>query len=212
MSDDGSPFDPFGRSERTIIRPNPAGAGGSRRRASTASPPRRRQPAAGSPSGAGAGTNGRWTPPPQVHARRQPPERRRAVVAAPRRADHAEREPGACGPPAPLLLLLGRLRADRCCAPSPPQLHGAGRRSDPGLRARRPRRRRLGRADADREIRALRHRRRHRPEHPGRGPAGLDAVQHAEPLLRRAHRRRPLLRGARPGEGRSRASTTRCWS
>ena len=61
MSDGGSPFDPFGRSERTIIRPNPAGRG--RRTA-----PARRAPAAVPPpapdlrrtrrSASGQATNG----------------------------------------------------------------------------------------------------------------------------------------------------------
>ena len=62
------------------------------------------------------------------------------------------------------------------------------------------------------EIHALRHRRRHRPEHPDRGPACLDPIQHAEPLLRRAHRRRPVLRGAGQGAEGSAASTIRCSS
>ena len=62
-----------------------------------------------------------------------------------------------------------------------------------------------------REIHSLRHRRRHRPEHPDRRPPRLDAVQHAQPLLRRAHRRRALLRGARPALKRP-ADQLRCWN
>ncbi|MDP3600162.1 MAG: type VI secretion system protein TssL, partial [Bosea sp. (in: a-proteobacteria)] len=44
MSDPGSPSDPFGRSDRTIIRPNPAG-----RRAPLPSRPAQATPAAPSP-------------------------------------------------------------------------------------------------------------------------------------------------------------------
>ena len=98
----------------------------------------------------------------------------------------------------PLLLLLGRLRVALLQgvvrAPD-----GAGRRRDHVLREGNPLRRHPRAAGEHREIHSLRHRRRHRPEHPDRRPACVDPIQHAEPLLRRAHRRRAVLRGAGKG-------------
>src|SRR5262249_19498595 len=70
---------------------------------------------------------------------------------------------------------------------------GASRRRHQIFRAGNSLRRHLGSAGEFRQIYHLRDRRRYRPEHPDRGPPRLDAIQHAEPFLRRAHRRRALL-------------------
>ena len=96
----------------------------------------------------------------------------------------------------PLLLLLGRLRVAllrASFASLMEQVADAIKFFEKDIRSAGI----SGAAGQHRQIHSLRHRRRHRPEHPDRGPPRLDAIQHAQPLLRRAHRRRAVLRGAR---------------
>ena len=109
----------------------------------------------------------------------------------------------------PLLLLLGRLRA---AAPAGPlrEPDGPGRPVDPEIRARHRGRRRAGRSGQDGQVHPLRHGRRHRAEHPGRGPARVEPLQHARDVLRRACRRRALLRARRARQASTPSSTIRC--
>lgn len=126
MSDPGSPSDPFGRSDRTIIRPNPAG-----RRALAPSRPAPVQPAPtpyappSAPSPGVPGTGEEWLSTPQPAAPRPaaPPPGpaggallRREQLLTPN-ANPLLRAAG------PLLLLLGRLRSSLSSAP-PAQLLG----------------------------------------------------------------------------------------
>jgi len=122
MSDQGSPSDPFGRSDRTIIRPNPAG----RRAPAPSHPATPAQPAPGVPSpgvpspGVSPGVPGtgeEWLSTPQPMAPRpvNPPP---SSASLPKRdqlltpsANPLLRAAG------PLLLLLGRLRAALSSAP-----------------------------------------------------------------------------------------------
>jgi len=122
MSDPGSPSDPFGRSDRTIIRPNSAG-----RRAPLpsrpASPPPAGAPAPHAPPPAPSpgvpGSGDEWIsaapPPPQRQATPPPapaaslPQRDRLLTP---NANPLLRAAG------PLLLLLGRLRSSLSSAPS----------------------------------------------------------------------------------------------
>lgn len=127
MSDPGSPSDPFGRSDRTIIKPNPAG-----RRAPL--PSRPAQPAAAAPSPYAApagpspgvpGTGDEWLSTPQPMAPRPaPPSPAPAGGPLPGRdqllTPNANPLLRAAGP---LLLLLGRLRSQLSSAP-PAQLLG----------------------------------------------------------------------------------------
>ncbi len=190
MSDSDSPS---GRGDRTIIRPNP----GARRPAApmpaSAAPAAPGAPAAAPPPagrrgiGGGvdqdrSGTAGR----PGAAARRRPQGRRPG--RAQREPDHARGGSAAAA---------ARAAARRAAARAVRQPDGAGRRRGKILREGHPLRRHPGGAGQPRQIHPLRHRRRHRPEHPDRGPPRLDAIQHAQPLLRRAHRRRAVLRRAR---------------
>lgn len=128
MSDPGSPSDPFGRSERTIIRPNPGGrrvpppAQAPAQAATPQAPPPYTPPSAPSPGVPGGGDE--WmspsapvappraaAPPPQSGAL---PERERMLTP---NANPLLRAAG------PLLLLLGRLRAALSSAP-PAQIIG----------------------------------------------------------------------------------------
>ena len=76
MSDGGSPFDPFGRSDRTIIRPNPAAAAGPRRRRPRPQPARR---------SAAAGAAARRPRTSALGHRRRPPRRRAPQAPRPTR-------------------------------------------------------------------------------------------------------------------------------
>ena len=126
MSDPGSPSDPFGRSDRTIIRPNPAG-----RRAPlpsrpapapAASPAPYEAPAVASPGVPGSGDD--WMSASAAPSRPAPlpqptpggPLSRREQLLTPN-ANPLLRAAG------PLLLLLGRLRSSLSSAP-PAQLLG----------------------------------------------------------------------------------------
>lgn len=122
MSDPGSPSDPFGRSERTIIRPNPGG-----RRASLPTPPAASEPIppaqqsptppqASSPGVPGTGDEWMSTPAPAPPRPQAPPPP--AGQSLPRREQlltpNANPLLRAAGP---LLLLLGRMRANLSNAP-----------------------------------------------------------------------------------------------
>jgi type VI secretion system protein ImpK len=112
MSDGGSPFDPFGRSERTIIRPNPAGR---RPNPAAAPPPAAPPPAPPTPP---AAADEAWaTTPAPVQRNAAPAERRRAVVL---RRDEliTPNESPLMRAAGPLLLLLGRLRVSLLRAPA----------------------------------------------------------------------------------------------
>ncbi len=120
MSDPGSPSDPFGRSARTIIRPNPAG-----RRAPPPLPPASSAPPAPAPASASPGVPGsgdEWLS--AAAAPRQPPPPAAAGSPFPLRQQlitpNANPLLRAAGP---LLLLLGRLRSSLSSAP-PAQLLG----------------------------------------------------------------------------------------
>ncbi len=126
MSDSGSPSDPFGRSDRTIIRPNPAG-----RRAPLPSRPAQAAPAAPSPYAAPSapspgvpGTGDEWLSTPQPFPQRPAPAPPPAGGPLPGREQlltpNANPLLRAAGP---LLLLLGRLRSQLSSAP-PAQLLG----------------------------------------------------------------------------------------
>ena len=123
MSDPGSPSDPFGRSERTIIRPNPGG-----RRAPL--PPAPAAPAPGAPqapqpyqppqvpSPGVPGTGDEWMSQPAPIPQRQAPPPPAGGQSLPRRdqllTPNANPLLRAAGP---LLLLLGRMRANLSNAP-----------------------------------------------------------------------------------------------
>lgn len=122
MSDPGSPSDPFGRSERTIIRPNPGG-----RRASLPTPPAASEPIppaqqsptppqTSSPGVPGTGDEWMSTPAPAPPRPQAPPPP--AGQSLPRREQlltpNANPLLRAAGP---LLLLLGRMRANLSNAP-----------------------------------------------------------------------------------------------
>ncbi|MFJ5368709.1 type VI secretion system protein TssL, long form [Bosea sp. CER48] len=123
MSDPGSPSDPFGRSERTIIRPNPGG-----RRAPLPQPPVAPQPLPSAPqphapsqapSPGVPGTGDEWmSSPAPVPQRPQAPPPPGGGQALPRREQlltpNANPLLRAAGP---LLLLLGRMRANLSNAP-----------------------------------------------------------------------------------------------
>ncbi len=109
MSDKGSPSDPFGRSERTIIRPNPGG-----RRAAPAPPPSQ-SPSQPLPGPAAAGDDWAETPPP-APAPAAAPERQRAPILR-REQLLTPNENPVMRAAAPLLLLLGRLRVSLMRAP-----------------------------------------------------------------------------------------------
>ena len=198
MSDERSPVRPFGRGDRTIIRPNP----GARRPAAPAAPAASARSGAqvSSPPPPPAAPTEDWlsTPPAAASARRSRRAARRRRLRL-RRAGRAEREPDHAGGGAAAAAARAPARraAARLFASLMEQVAEAIKFFENDIRS-------AGIPEQQaqhREIHAVRHRRRHRPEHPDRGPARLDAVQHAEPLLRRAHRRRPLLRGAGPRQG-----------
>ena len=108
----------------------------------------------------------------------------------------------------------GRAAADPARAAAPAYRRHAGRAADEPCRAGDHRVREEDRGDAGvhaargagRQIRAVRHRRRHRPEPAGHRPACLDAVQHAGAVLPGAHLGRRLLRGAEQGARQSGAA------
>lgn len=123
MSDQGSPSDPFGRSDRTIIRPNPAG-----RRAPLpsrpAQPPAQPAPSPYMPPQVASpgvpGTGDEWlSAPPPVPQRQAPPPPPVSGGPLPGRAQlltpNANPFLRAGGP---LLLLLGRLRSSLSSAPA----------------------------------------------------------------------------------------------
>ncbi|CAH1660509.1 Outer membrane protein ImpK/VasF, OmpA/MotB domain [Hyphomicrobiales bacterium] len=123
MSDPGSPSDPFGRSERTIIRPNPGG-----RRAPLPSAPAAPAPSAPqapqpyqppqAPSPGVPGTGDEWMSQPAPTPQRQTPPPPTGGQSLPRRdqllTPNANPLLRAAGP---LLLLLGRMRANLSNAP-----------------------------------------------------------------------------------------------
>ncbi|MDP3410990.1 type VI secretion system protein TssL, long form [Bosea sp. (in: a-proteobacteria)] len=126
MSDPGSPSDPFGRSDRTIIRPNPAG-----RRAPLPSRPAQATPAAPTPyappAAASPGVPGGsddWISAAQPAPPRPAPPPGPAAGPLPGRGQLLT--PNAnplLRAASPLLLLLGRLRSQLSSAP-PAQLLG----------------------------------------------------------------------------------------
>jgi type VI secretion system protein ImpK len=126
MSDPGSPSDPFGRSDRTIIRPNPAG-----RRAPLPSRPAQATPAAPSPYAPPApaspgvpGGSDDWISAAQPAPPRPAPPPGPAAGPLPGRGQLLT--PNAnplLRAASPLLLLLGRLRSQLSSAP-PAQLLG----------------------------------------------------------------------------------------
>ncbi len=126
MSDPGSPSDPFGRSDRTIIRPNPAG-----RRAPLPSRPAQATPAApgpyAPPAAASPGVPGGsddWISAAQPAPPRPAPPPGPAAGPLPGRGQLLT--PNAnplLRAASPLLLLLGRLRSQLSSAP-PAQLLG----------------------------------------------------------------------------------------
>jgi type VI secretion system protein ImpK len=106
MSGGGSPSDPFGRSERTIIRPNPAG-----RRAEPTRPATEPAP---DPRSAPGGDE--WATSPQPQSPPEPAESRRPVVLRREELITPNQSP-VMRAAAPLLLLLGRLRVALLRAP-----------------------------------------------------------------------------------------------
>ncbi|MGX5734123.1 type VI secretion system protein TssL, long form [Bosea thiooxidans] len=123
MSDPGSPSDPFGRSERTIIRPNPGGrraplppAPATPVPASAPGPQPYAPPQAPSPGVPGTGDEWMSTPAPATPRPQAPPPP--AGQSLPRREQlltpNANPLLRAAGP---LLLLLGRMRANLSNAP-----------------------------------------------------------------------------------------------
>ena len=236
--------DPFGRRDRTIIRPNPGG-----RRPTPSSPPdrarrlscaARRRRAAGLDANAagplsGAPTRRRPTPRRLTRPRliRRPPRRKRPAQGGQANWDGWMTSPtpppvlpylqqnAAAAPMTPAPIVAARVgrsghrrrqpadarrRVAAAAARAAARLavarrrrptDGSGRAGDPAIRNRCARRRRPGRPGQRRQIRARRLRRRHRSEPAQRRSPDLDAVQHARALLRRAHRRREILSGAR---------------
>ncbi|HEV2555677.1 MAG TPA: type VI secretion system protein TssL, long form [Bosea sp. (in: a-proteobacteria)] len=118
MSDPGSPSDPFGRSDRTIIRPNPAGrrAPLPSRPATPAAPTPYAPPAAASPGVPGGSDD--WISASQPAPPRPAPPPGPAAGPLPGRdqllTPNANPLLRAAGP---LLLLLGRLRSQLSSAP-----------------------------------------------------------------------------------------------
>ncbi len=115
MSDRDRPFDPFGRSDRTIIRPNPGG----RRPAPPAPdmpPPLPATPVSMPQPGDEWVTAATPAPPPAAPRRGEPPGGQQYVL---RRSElDAPNESPMMRAAGPLLLLLGRLRANLVHAPS----------------------------------------------------------------------------------------------
>ena len=165
---------------------------------------------AGMPA-AGSRTTGRIAAPmrpaqnrqaiPETERRRRSRRRRRIPLEVALSAPDAVEFPAAnpiTAAAAPLLILLGRLRLHIVDMQAVPLMnHVASSITEfekKILEAGVPPRRGAGR-----QIRALRHRRRHRPEPARHRPARLDAVQHAGAVLPGAHLRRRLLRGAEQG-------------
>lgn len=121
MSDPGSPSDPFGRSERTIIRPNPGGRRaplppGPAKPAAPQAPPPYQPPQVASPGVPGNGDE--WMSQPSPMPQRPAPSAPVGGQALPRRdqllTPNANPLLRAAGP---LLLLLGRMRANLSNAP-----------------------------------------------------------------------------------------------
>jgi type VI secretion system protein ImpK len=116
MSDPGSPSDPFGRSDRTIIRPNPAG-----RRAPLPSRPAQAAPAPYAPPAAASpgvpGGSDDWISATPASPRPAPPP---GPVSGPLPGRDQLLTPNAnplLRAAGPLLLLLGRLRSQLSSAP-----------------------------------------------------------------------------------------------
>jgi type VI secretion system protein ImpK len=117
MSGSGSPFDPFGRNERTIIRPNPAGRRAESRPSAPMAPMPPLPAAPSPPSPQPTGDEWATTPapmPPSVAA--EPMERQRAVILR-REELITPNENPVMRTAGPLLLLLGRLRVALLRAP-----------------------------------------------------------------------------------------------
>ena len=213
--------DPFGRSDRTIIRPNPAGR--------RTPPPSPGDPAAGSPAGGAAPASTPTppvaypTPPPAAPSNApliRPGAARMGRLDEPASAEQPlcrSRGVGADDAGAPVAACVRRPRHGGCepahaggrvasrPAGAPARIagarggepaHGSGRAGDRAIRNRRARGRRSQRSDRDGEICARRHRRRHRAKFADSRQPGLDAVQHAGSLLQRTDGRRPFLQGA----------------
>src|SRR5215471_5208508 len=177
MNDKVPPRNPFGiPGERTVIRPNPGG-----RRPVAPAPMPGAPPAPYSPVPAGYG-------PPQPAAPAATPYVPPAAPGNPNPDEWITAQ--AQAPPQPIHQVhVPEVRIDELVAPN----------ENPILRSAGPLLLLLGRlhvgsAGEFRQIYYLRDRRRYRPEHPDRGPPRLDAIQHAEPFLWRAHRRRSVLR------------------
>ena len=213
--------DPFGRSDRTIIRPNPAGR--------RTPPPSPGDPAAGSPAGGPRQPRRRRRLSPIRRRRRRAVQRASIRPARGRRVGRLDdpasaeqplcrsrsvgaddacahvaacvRRPryGGCEPAhaggrvaSRHAGALARIAGARGAKPA----HGSGRAGDRAIRNRRSRGRRSQRSDRNGEICARRHRRRHRAKFADRRQPGLDAVQHAGSLLQRTDGWRPFLQGA----------------
>lgn len=116
--DDNGPRDPFGRSERTIIRPRPAGRGPAAPPPSATPPPATPPPPAASPP-PGQNAGDEWVaavPPPQAAGGERQEGRARALVLRREELLTPNDNPlmRAAGP---LLLLLGELRVGTLRAP-----------------------------------------------------------------------------------------------
>lgn len=112
MSDQGSPSDPFGRSDRTIIRPNPGRRIAPSRPAQPSAPAASQAAPVPSPGVPGGGDEWMSTPQPAPPRPQAPPPPSGPPVGLPKREQmitpNANPLLKAAGP---LLLLLGRLRA-----------------------------------------------------------------------------------------------------
>ncbi|TCR64316.1 type VI secretion system protein TssL, long form [Bosea sp. BK604] len=112
MSDQGSPSDPFGRSDRTIIRPNPGRRIAPSRPVQPSAPPPSPSASVPSPGVPGGGDEWMSTPQPAPPRPQAPPPPSGPPVGLPKREQmitpNANPLLKAAGP---LLLLLGRLRA-----------------------------------------------------------------------------------------------------
>ena len=211
--------DPFGRRDRTIIRPNPGGRLPASPAAPAPPPPPPPQPGGAPPISTPRSQVAYPAPPPQPAVARggrrmdgQPrlagePLRRRLrrraaddpgarVAARVGRPGHGRRQ--CTDARGGIAAARAGTAARKPVAGRRRDADGSGRAGDPAVRDRRARRRRAVRSSRRREIRAGRDRRRHRAEPSQRRPPYLDALLHAGALLWRAHRRRQILPGARP--------------
>ncbi len=217
MNDKDKPANPFGRVERTIIRPNPGGrlpqAPAPIRRPSDAParavfadachrqarPRYSPQPAGYAPAPASLApedwisTPATPLPPPLGRAGGTDAARRR-TGGAQRQSDHARGRTAAAVARTP----AGGVDARVVCKPD-----GAGRRRGKVLRERHPVGGNLRASGQHREIHSVRDRRRHRAAYSDRRPSRLGAVFDAEPLFRRAGRRCAVFRDSRSPQDRS---------